>query len=145
MATAEVVVGLPLGAEYQRLAVREALERAVGERFNEATMDKVVRNAASSWSQSGHLAGRTFKHRHKVEPTPAVIAFAVYLAHAAGFRGEDIFTTGWLGVLDCGSQCALGLAGAAKKMGLLDLKMAGGVLELNLDRLDPLFTESRRA
>ena len=144
MATADSVVALPVGAEYQRVTMREALEKAAGERLNESTLDKVVRNAASSWSQSVTLIGRTFKFRRRVEPTPAVISFALYLANAAGFHGEEIFTTGWLRILDCGTQSAFDLAGLAKKSGLLDLKMAGNVFELNLDRLDPLYPDPQR-
>jgi hypothetical protein len=143
MATAETVIGLPDGAEYQRAAMRGAVEKAVGERMNESTIDKVVRNAASSWSQSGHLVGRTFKFRRTVQPTLAAVAFALYLAHAAGFSGEYILSTGWLKAIDCGAASALELATAAKRVGLIDLKMAGDVFELNLDRLDPLFLESR--
>src|SRR5690349_11251646 len=45
MATAETVVGLSDGEEYQRAAMRDAIEKAVGERMNESTIDKVVRNA----------------------------------------------------------------------------------------------------
>ncbi len=143
MATAETVLVLVDGEEYQRAAMRDAVEKAVGERMNESTIDKVVRNAASSWSQSGHLVGRTFKFRRAVQPTPAVVAFALYLAHAAGFHGESMLSTGWLKVLDCGSSSALELATAAKRMGLLDLRMAGDVFDLNVDRLDPLFLESQ--
>jgi hypothetical protein len=39
----------------------------------------VCRNAASSWAQSGHLEGRTFKKRRKVVAPPATAAFAIYL------------------------------------------------------------------
>ena len=37
--------------------------RAVGSRLSESTIDKVVRNTASSWTQSGHLKGRGRKVR----------------------------------------------------------------------------------
>jgi len=141
MATAETVVGLSDGAEYQRAVMRAAVEKVAGERMNESTIDKVVRNAASSWSQSGHLSGRTFKFRHLVQPTPAAVAFALYLAHAAGFQGQEMLSTGWLKVLDCGASSALEFATAAKRIGLLDLRMAGDVFDLNLNRLDPQFRE----
>src|SRR5207249_3596431 len=136
-------VALADGAEYQRAAMRIAVEKLVGERMNESTVDKVVRNAASSWSQSGHLVGRTFKIRRVIKPTPAAVAFALYLSHAAGFRGQEMLSTGWLRVLDCGGSSALDFAMAAKRMGLLDLRMAGDVFELNVDRLDPQFHESQ--
>ena len=146
MATAETIIGLADGEEYQRAAMRNAVEKAVGERMNESTIDKVVRNAASSWSQSGHLVGRTFKFRRTVEPTPAVVAFALYLARArCGFPGRvyalDRLAKG--AGLRRLIRARIGQATAAKKMGLLDLRMAGDVFDLSLDRLDPLLLESQ--
>jgi hypothetical protein len=73
-ATASVVIGLPEGAELQRREMKGALRATVDSRLNEATLDKVVRNTASSWTQSGHLEGRTFKIRRLVRATPASVA-----------------------------------------------------------------------
>jgi len=67
----------------------------------------------------------------------------VGLARAAGFQGEYMLSTGWVKVLDCGASSALELATAAKRMGLLDLRMAGDVFELNVDRLDPQSLEAQ--
>ena len=139
LATAEAVISLPEGAEFQRSAMRARLATTVDGRLNESTLNKVVRNAASSWSQAGHLAGRTFKFRRGVRATPASVAFALYLARVAGFPGKEGLTTGWVKVLDCNASSALELAVTAKRLGLVDLRMAGDVLELNLDRLDPYF------
>lgn len=139
LATADVILSLPEGAEFQRTAMREALAIAVRDRLNESTLNKVVRNAASSWSQAGHLEGRTFKFRRQVRPTPAAVAFALYLAHAAGLAVEESFSSGWVKVLDCSASAALELATAAKRLGLIDLRMAGDVIDLHLDRLDPAY------
>lgn len=145
LATADVIMSLPEGAEFQRTAMREALAKTVEDRLNESTLNKVVRNTASSWSQSGHLEGRTFKFRRVVRPTPAAVAFALYLAHAAGLAIEESLASGWIKVLDCSVSAALELATAAKRLGLLDLRMAGDVIDLNLDRLDPASLASPQA
>lgn len=137
MATAAAIIGLPDGAEFQRTAVRATIDKLVGERFNDATLDKAIRNTASSWAQSGHLRGRTFKVRRLVIATPATVAFALYLANAAGFHGQEILTSAWLKVLDCATSSAMELALEAKRIALIDLRVAGDVFELNLDRLDP--------
>lgn len=136
LATAPAVVPLPPGAELSRASMRETLGQA-GERLNESILGKVIRNAASSWSQSGHLQGRTFKTRRPVHATPAALALALYLAHAAGLSTEESFHSGWVQVLDCSASAALELATAAKRLGLLDLRMAGDVIDLQLGRLDP--------
>jgi len=139
LATADAIISLPAGAEFQRAAMRDALAKAVEERFNESTLNKVVRNAASSWSQSGHLEGRTFKFRRLISPTPASVAFALYLAHAAGLDVKESLNSGWIKVLDCSASAALELATAAKRLQLVDLRMAGDVIDLRLDRLDPAY------
>lgn len=137
-ATCPAVVGMSANAQLQRDSLREALQSAVGDRLSESTLEKVCRNAASTWAQSGHLEGRTFKKRRLVLPSTAAATYAIYLAHAAGFRGAEIFSSGWLKVLDCDPAKARELALDAKRSGLLDLRMAGEVIELNLSRLDPL-------
>ena len=136
-ATATPIVSLQPGAELQRQAVRESLRAVVGSRLNDSILDKVVRNASSSWSQSGHLEGRTFKIRRQVTATPAAVAFALYLADAVGFHGREHLSSKWLWVLDCTPSSATDLALNAKRLGLIDLRIAGEVWELRLDRLDP--------
>lgn len=137
-ATASVVVLTPSDAEFVRGPVKEVLRSKVGVRLNDAILDKVVRNIASSWTQSGHLQGRTFKFRRLVRATPASLAFAVYLGHVAGLRGNDLLASGWTAVLDCSISKAQELALEAKRLGLIDLRIGGDVLELSFDRLDPL-------
>lgn len=141
-ATAPSIVFLPINAQFQRDPMKIALQAVVGARLSASTLDKVCRNAASSWAQSGHLEGRTFKRRRPVNATPTVVAFALYLSHAAGFRGAEIFSSGWLRVLDCDPSRARMLALEAKRIGLIDLRMSGEVVELNLSRLDPYTARS---
>jgi hypothetical protein len=122
--------------------MRSALRAFVGDRLNVRTLDKVCRNAASSWVQSGHLQGRTYKKRRLVSASPVAAAFAIYLANAAGFRGADLFLCAWLRVLDCDPSHARQLALDAKRIGLLDLCMAGNIVELNMSRLDPYLAKA---
>lgn len=121
-----------------REPTKQAVRQIVDERLNDAVLEKVVRNAASSWTQSGHMEGRTFKKRRAVRASAVSAAFALYLSNIAGFRGGDIFASGWFTVLDCTPTVARELAVEAKRMGLIDLRMADDVVDLNLDRLDPL-------
>jgi hypothetical protein len=137
MASASPVLSQPAGVEIQRAPVRDVLHALVGERMNAHTLDKVVRNVASSWTQTGHLTGRTFKFRQRVNAPPTAIAFALWLGNVAGFRGEELLTCGWVAVLDCTATSARALALEAKRIGLIDLSIAGDVVEFGLDRLDP--------
>lgn len=136
--TSPAVIPLSPGEDLRRDRLKDALYSKVGERLKDAVIEKIMRNAASSWTQSGHLEGRTFKIRRHVKSTPVAVALALYLAHRVGFRGENIFTSGWIKVLDCDVSTAKGLALDAKRLGLIDLRMAGDVVELNVDRLESL-------
>lgn len=68
---------------------------------------------------------------------PTAVAFALWLGNAAGFRGEELLTTGWIAALDCTATSARILALDAKRIGLIDLRTVGDVVEFGLDRLDP--------
>lgn len=142
-ATAPPVLALPSGADLQRDTVRDAVQRVAGDRFNPAILDKVVRNTASSWTQAGHLEGRTFKKRCVVKPSIYDAAYALYLAQLAGFRGLAMFGSGWFKLLDCSPDRAEGLATEAKRAGLVDLRISGDVVDLNLDKLDPWLTQEK--
>jgi len=135
-ATTSSILSLPSGAEFLRDQMKTALRRTTRDRLNEGVLNKVIRNAASSWTQSGHLDGRTFKKRRSVRPTPANVAFALYLAYATGFRGMNLFNSGWIALLDCYPSAGRDLALEAKRQGFIDLNIAGDVLDINFNRLD---------
>ena len=130
-ATATAVLHTPHGHEFARQPMTEALSEVAGDRLNEAILDKVVRNASSSWTQSGHLRGRSRKTRQRVWATPAATAYALLLGFGAGSRGRLLFETPWCSVLDATAGELLELAVAAKGLGLLDLKQSGSIIEVS--------------
>lgn len=137
-ATVDAVLALQPGNDLPRDAIGAALRELVGDRLSDATIEKVIRNVSSSWAQAGHFVGRTFKKRAPVRATPATLAFGLYLGYAAGFRGMQLFSSGWVSVLDCTPASARDMAVEAKRIGLIDLRLSGEVVDLVLDRLDPL-------
>ena len=139
--TALPIIRLRPGEELGRQALTDALNRGTGSRFNEAVLDKIVRNAASSWTQSGHLQGRSRKTRRMVSPTPAVVAFALLLGYVLGARGRVLFETLWAKALDAGADELIHLATDAKRIGYLNLKASGGVVEVSFSHL---LTEDER-
>jgi hypothetical protein len=136
-ATAAPVLSLRGGEVLTRPPLIAALRDSVGARLNDGILDKVARNAASSWSQSGHLIGRTHKIRRPINASASAVAFALYLGEAAGFRGDELLASAWLRVLDADHVRAKELAIEARRIGLIDLRTAGDVLSLSLERLDP--------
>ena len=136
-ATAPAVLPLPVGAELVRHSFLEVIRATTKDRLNEAVLDKVARNAGSSWSQSGHLEGRVRKHRRHVEPTPGSAAFAVWLGQAEGLGGRLLLRSRWTSVLDQVSDGLLDMVSEASRLRLLYFRRGGGFLELNARGLDP--------
>ena len=135
-ASAPAVLELPVGAELVRGAFLEAIRAGTRDRFNDAVLDKVARNAASSWSQSGHLTGRMRKLRRRVEPTPGALALAVWLGEREGAGGASLLETHWARVLDRRPGELRAVAAEAGRVGLLEVRSGGGVLEIRADSLD---------
>lgn len=133
--TAPTVLRMRPGEELARQQMTDALNRAVGSRLSESTLDKVVRNTASSWTQSGHLSGRGRKVRQTVTPTAMSTAFALLLGHLIGKRGAALFESLWAQVLDASASELMHLAMDARRLGLLDMSQSGGVIDVVFSRL----------
>lgn len=136
-ATAAPVLSLPLRTELVRSSFLGAIRDVVGPRLNDAVLDKVARNAASSWSQSGHLLGRMRKIRQRVQATPGATAYALWLGTLEGLGGEALLSGRWTAVLDRSGQELLPLVLQAKQLGMVHARVGGGVIEIDASRLDP--------
>jgi hypothetical protein len=133
--TAPPVLRMRPGEELARQQLTEALQREVGGRLSDSTLDKVVRNTASSWTQSGHLKGRGRKIRQRVTPTPVAMAYAMFLGHLTGARGASLFESLWARVLDAPTGELMQLGMDARRLGLLDMSQSGGVIDVSFSRL----------
>ena len=130
-ATARAVVATPFGHELGRQAMKDALSGIVEGRLNDATLDKVVRNASSSWTQSGHLRGRGRKIRQRVAATPTAVAYALLTGFALGRRGRLLFETPWAAALDAPLGELVEVAVDARRLGLIDLKQSGRMIDVS--------------
>ena len=130
------VLKLPQGAELVRANFLAEMLHSTGVRLNPSILDKVARNAGSSWTQSGHLEGRVRKIRRKVQPTFGPTAFALWLGSLEGLAGEQLLNCRWTGILDRSGAEMLELVLQAKQKGLLHALIGGGVVEINTVRMD---------
>lgn len=133
--TAPVVLSMSVGEEIARQRFTDAIRDAVETRLNDATLDKVLRNAASSWTQSGHFYGRSRKKRQQIEPVPVSVAFALALGYMLGLRGRALFESVFARVLDRDETALTFLAMDAKRLGLLDIKSGGGMTVVSFDAI----------
>ncbi len=133
--TMPCVINTPIGEDFQRGKMTDVLFTKMDGRLNESTLDKVVRNASSSWTQSGHLQGRAHKIRKRLRPTHASCTFAMLIAYVMGKRGLGLMENPWVAVLDAHPEEIRELAADAKRLGLLTLKQAGDILDVSFPNL----------
>jgi hypothetical protein len=126
------------------------LADAVGEQFpasySAGTLAKIGRNTFSSWEQTGHLAeaGRTTKVRTRATCRPADVSYALLLGHMEGARGGALFETLWARVLDQPVSHLMDLAASASQHGMLELRHAGGVVDVGFRELLRPFDRDRQ-
>ena len=136
-ATSQPALTLPVGTELARTSVLSSLRQSTGDRLNEAILDKVARNASSSWTQSGHLTGRVRKIRERASPSFGPAAFAAWLGAAEGLAGQRLLDSPWTRPLDRSPDAILDLLLQAKQRGLLRATVGGGVFDIDTNPLDP--------
>lgn len=134
--TATPVLALPVGGELVRAEFAASIREDTGPRFNESVLNKVAINAATSWTQSGHLTGRLRKIRRLVSPTPAAVALALWLGESEGLAGLRLIDSRWAAVLDAPGGAMLEYAADASRLGLIRLRAAGNVVEASARTLD---------
>jgi hypothetical protein len=132
-ASAAVIVGSAPGEVVMTSDFQAAIESKFPATYKENTLRKTARNVASSWDQAGYLhqERRRSKVRTRVHPTSASTAYALMLGYLQGGRGQALFDTLWVRVLDHQAPSHLpDLAAAASQQGMLELRQAGGVIEV---------------
>ena len=137
--TAGPVLALEPGEELVRKQFAASIRQETGKRFNDAVLNKVATNAATSWTQSGHLEGRMRKIRRIVSPTPAAVALALWLGESEGLVGLRLIGSRWAAVLDLPRGAMLEHATQASRLGLIRLRAGGNVVEASAQSLDPEF------
>ena len=115
----------------------QSLEASFPHQYSELNRNKIARNAASSWTQSGHLIGRTKKIRQSIKPTAVAVTMALFLGEISGFHGATVFSNPWCRLLDLNPDRARAMGLEANRAGLLNLRAVGEIVELSF----PMFVE----
>jgi hypothetical protein len=133
--TAFFVLDFSDGQVLSRQALESYIESNNSGRFSPATLKSTAQNINSSWTQAGHLSGRASKVRSHATPTPGSVAFALLLGYLSGLRGEFLFKSEYIKLLDCDFIKAMELAETASYNGWLVLKRVGQVVEVDFQNL----------
>jgi hypothetical protein len=89
-ATTQPVMDASEGERVEVAGLAQALEVAFPNQYSELSRKRIARNAASSWTQSGHLAGRAKKTRQRIKPTVVAVTMAFSLGYIAGYHGAAV-------------------------------------------------------
>jgi hypothetical protein len=134
-ATTQPVMDAVEGERVEVGSLARALEVVFPNQYSELNRSKIARNAASSWTQSGHLAGRVKKIRQRIDPTIVGVTMAFFLGDIAGYHGAAVFSNPWCRLLDLTTDRAKAIGFDAHRAGLLNLRAVGEVVELSFPLL----------
>lgn len=129
------IAELPAGSSVTSVDLTAAVTAQFGSEMSESTLGKTGRNTGACWTQTGHLAGRSKKVRTEVDSRPAAIAYAAYLGHLAGGRGLGLLDNPWSKILGLTPGRTLEALRDAHTQGLLDLLVAGNVVDVSFPAL----------
>jgi hypothetical protein len=129
-ATAPFVLEFQEGATVTREGMEEFIDAQEPGRFSKATLKSTAQNINSSWTQSGHLAGRVRKVRARAVATPGTVSLALLLGYVSGLRGESLLKSDFTRMLDCSFEKTIELAEDASRRGWISLKRVGQVVEV---------------
>jgi hypothetical protein len=135
-ATTVPVLQATPGDRVERASLVEAFETAFPDQYSAATIKTTTQNAASSWTQAGHLHGVVKKSRRQVKLTPVALTMALFLGQVAGYHGPTVFASPWVRLLDLAPDRARAMALEAHRAGLLNLRAVGDVVDLTFPMLD---------
>lgn len=133
--TAELILETSPGSPVDARMLSEAVTSTLPDRLIPSILAKVGRNTASSWTQSGHLEGRTHKVRVRAEASVGSVVYALLLGHLSGVRGLPLYETLWARLLDLPPNEIDALAFAASQRGLLEYRRMGEVAEFGFSQL----------
>jgi hypothetical protein len=129
-ATAKTVITAPVGTPVTADDLAEAVREIHPGNYRDSVARKIGRNAAATWTQSGHLVGHTNKIRARANPRPASVAYALYLASLDDLQGDLLFQSLPVQAQDAPIHVLRELAREASRRGWLDYRSIGNVAEI---------------
>ncbi|MGA2408519.1 MAG: hypothetical protein ABSF81_17475 [Bacteroidales bacterium] len=131
----DVVLTTPIGEKVLTSKLEENLEKYHPNHYSENTRRSIAQNIASSWKQSGYITGKVKNIRTKTAPDYFIVTFALILAYLDGIRGDFLFASKWVKVLDIIESQVRELALEAARRDLLQYNYAGGVTTISFGNL----------
>jgi len=118
------------GSVIIREALEEHIEKNFPGRFSKATLKSTAQNINSTFTHAGHIVGKSKKIRSRAVPSDGVVAYALFLGYLMGVRGDSLFKTDYIKLIDCKYEKAIELAADASRRGWIVFKRVGNVSEV---------------
>ena len=128
--TATFILKVRKGEVIMRQSLEDFIDSQEPGRFSRATLKSTAQNINSTWTKSGHLKGRALKIRSRANPTAGSISYALLLGYLTGARGQLLFQTEYIKLLDCTVHSAIELAEEASRKGWIVFKRVDYVIEV---------------
>jgi hypothetical protein len=132
--SAPFVLSLKEGDVVDREVFQEFLSKTASGRFSEACLKSLVRNLCGTWARSGHLE-KAEKIRIRAKATACSVSYALFLGYLLGSRGEALFSTAFMRLLDCPVRYSIELAEEASRRGWIVFNHIGNVMEAQFPSL----------
>ena len=129
------VLSLPIGATITTHDLAEEAKHRFPGKFVASSRERLGRNVSSSWEKAGLLLGRRTKERAKPQARPTSLAYALLLGDLCGKRGQALFTTLWATMLDAPIHELKELAVVASRVGWIEYRASGDVVEVSFRHL----------
>lgn len=133
--TVDFLIDLPLGTIVTGPNFADIIGQEFPSELNEKTLASIGRNIASSYTQSGHLKGRSQKERVPIDSDPISITYALLLGYLCGYRGETLFHSSWARLLDSPVHELHNKAQMASQQGWLEYRHAGQMTDISFNHL----------
>lgn len=123
------------GSRVYRAELEGLIEDTFAGRFSPSTLKSTAQNINATWTNSGHLVGKAVKVRKRAVAGIGAVSYALLLGYLNRLRGEALFESEYMLLLDCPTDRAIDLTAQASQRGWLVFKRLAKVMEISFPDL----------
>lgn len=130
-----LIHSLKPGEAMPRVRMESHLEDGFPGVFSEAMKKSLAQNVNTTWTVSGHLHGRSTKHRDVPMARPCATAYAMFAGWLSGLRGQILLHSVFGHLVALAPDQVVSHLADASAHGWLRLRNAGGITEIDFSSL----------
>ena len=130
-----LIGSLKPGEILTRVRMEEHLENGFPGVFSESMKKSLAQNVNTTWTVTGHLNGRSTKRREIPQPRSRATAYMMFAGWLSGLRGQVLLQSVFPKLVVLSPEQILRHLSEVSAQGLLRLRNAGGVTEIDFSPL----------